>query len=97
MVQTIRTLGISPGQKLIIIEKPRALIRIFFSLLVITTATTWYDVKVSFDDPSFFNFYSLTGGKKYFEATGVDIFQGNVWVSNLSDKLLYISATEILH
>ena len=97
MVQTIRTLGISPGQKLIIIEKPRALIRIFFSLLVVTLATNWYDVKLSFDDPSFLNFYSLTGWRKYFEATGVDIFQGNVWVSNLSDKLLYISATEILH
>jgi len=84
-------------QQLIMLEKPCALIRIFFSLLVITSATSWYDVRMSFDDPSFFNFYSLNGRTKYFEATGVDIFQGNVWVHNYADKPLSISATEILH
>ena len=97
MAQTIRTVMIPAGEKLIAIEEPHALVRIFFSLLVITSTTTWHDVRVSFDDPSFSNFYSLTGGLKYFEATGVDIFQGNVWVRNLSDVPLYISATEILH
>jgi len=85
------------GQKTIMIEKPHALNRIFFSVMVITPTTTWYDVRMSFDDPMFSSFYSLTGWTKYFEARGVDIFQGNVWVRNYSDKDLYISATEILY
>ena len=97
MVQTVRTSMVPMGQKKIIIEKPQVLNRIFFSVLVITYATTWHDVRMSFDDPLFSSFYSLTGMKKYFEAEGVDIFQGNVWIFNLSDKDLYISATEILH
>ena len=96
MVQTVRTLMVPMGQKKIIIEKPQVLNRIFFSVLVITYATTWYDVRMSFDDPLFSSFYSLTGMKKYFEAEGVDIFQGNVWIFNLSDKDLYLSTTEIL-
>ena len=97
MVQTIRTHMVSMGQKKIVLEKPQVLNRIFFSVQVITYATTWHDVRMSFDDPLFSSFYSLTGMKKYFEAEGVDIFQGNVWIFNLSDKDLYISATEILH
>ena len=97
MVQTIHTVMIPAGQKKIIIEKPQVLNRIFFSVQVISAATTWYDVRLSFDDPLFSSFYSLTGMKKYFEAEGVDIFQGNVWVGNYSSEDLYISATEILH
>ena len=97
MVQTIRTHMVSMGQKKIILEKPQVLNRIFFSVLVIAAATTWYDVRMSFDDPLFSSFYSLTGMKKYFEAMGVDIFQGNIWIGNYSSEDLYISATEILH
>ena len=97
MAQTIHTVMIPAGQKKIIIEKPIVLSRIFFSLQLITSATTWYDVRVSFDDPLFSSFYSLTGMKKYFEAMGVDIFQGNIWAGNYSGEDLYISATEILH
>ena len=97
MVQTIHTVMIPAGQKKIIIEKPQVLNRIFFSVQVITAATTWYDVRMSFDDPLFSSSYSLTGMKKYFEAEGVDIFQGNIWVGNYSSEDLYISVTEILH
>ena len=97
MVQTVRTPMVPMGQKKIILEKPQVLNRIFFSVQVITAATTWHDVRMSFDDPLFSSFYSLTGIRKYFEARGVDISQGNVWISNQSDKDLYISTMEILH
>jgi len=97
MAQTVCTPMIPPGQKKIILGKPHSLQRIFFSLRVITSAASWYDVRVSFDDPLFSSFYSLTGQGKYFEARGVDIFQGNIWVCNYSSVDLYISATEILH
>ena len=97
MVQMIHTHMVPMGQKKIILEKPQVLNRIFFSVLVIAAATTWYDVRMSFDDPLFSSFYSLTGMRKYFEAEGVDIFQGNIWAGNYSGEDLYISATEILH
>jgi len=97
MAQTVCTPMVPVGQKKIILKKPTVLSRIFFSLQVITSATSWHDVRVSFDDPSFSSFYSLTGIRKYFEASGVDIFQGNIWVCNYASVDLYISATEILH
>ena len=85
------------GKKMIIFEKPLALHRIFFSARVISSPTRWYDMKLSFDDPTFFYFYSLNGPEKYFEARGVDIFQGNIWAMNNSDTNLDITLTEILH
>ena len=97
MAQTVCTLMLLPGQKKIILEKPHSLQRIFFSLRVITSAASWYDVRVSFDDPLFSSFYSLTGQGKYFEAKGVDIFQGNIWAYNVSYIDLWCACTEILH
>ena len=97
MVQTICTLMIPAGQRKIIIERPHSLRRIFFSVSVIVDQTGWYDSRMSFDDPQFLTSYALNGARKYFEAEGADIFQGNVWVYNASEKSLSYSATEILH
>ena len=97
MVQTICTLMIPQGQRKIIIERPRSLHRIFFSVGVVIDQAGWYDSRMSFDDPQFNMFYALNGVTKYFEAKGVDIFQGDVWIYNASDKSLSYSATEILH
>ena len=85
------------GKKKIILEKPIALRRVFFSARVIASQAQWYDMKISFDDPTFFYFYSLNGPEKYFEATGVDIFQGKIWAMNNSDTNLTMAVTEILH
>ena len=97
MVQTICTLMIPAGQRKIIIERPHSLSRIFFSVGVIIDQTGWYDSRMSFDDPQFLTSYALNGARKYFEAEGVDIFQGDVWILNASAKSLSYSATEILH
>ena len=97
MVQTICTLKILPGQRKIILERPHTLSRIFFSVLVIIAQDGWYDSRMSFDDPQFHTSYALNGARKYFEAQGVDIFQGDVWLYNASEKALSYSATEILH
>jgi len=97
MVQTICTLMIPAGQRKIILERPHSLHRIFFSVSVIVDQTGWYDSRMSFGDPQFFSSYALNGARKYFEAEGVDIFQGDVWIYNASDKSLSYSATEILH
>jgi len=97
MVQTACTLLIPAGKKMIVLEKPHKLNRIFFSVVTILSATSGYDIRVSFDDPLFLTYYSLRGSKKYFEAEGGDIFQGNIWVSNNSTADVEVAATEILH
>ena len=97
MVQTVYSVTILAGKKKILLEKPRRLRRIFFSIRAFADDMAWYETKISFDDPLFHSFYVLDGPAKYFEAEGVDIFQGNIWVYNLSNTDLLYSTTEILH
>ena len=97
MVQTVCTLMLSSGQKKIILERPHSLHRIFFSIGVVIDQMGWYDSRMSFDDPLFTTSYALNGVIKYCEAEGVDIFQGDIWLYNASEKSLSYSATEILH
>ena len=97
MAQTVCSHLILAGEKKIIVEKPHALQRIFFSICVVASQTSWYDVRMSFDEPKFCSYYPLNGPTKYFEAEGVNIFQGNVWVYNASDIDLLLAVTEILH
>ena len=97
MVQTICTLMIPAGQRKIILGRPHSLHRIFFSVGVIVDQTGWFDSRMSFDDPQFLSSYALNGAVKYFQAEGADIFQGDVWIYNASEKSLSYSATEILH
>ena len=97
MAQTVISINVSAGKKKIILEKPQALHRIFFSIQAFADQTAWYESKISFDDPLFLSFYVLDGSARYFEAKGEDIFQGNIWAFNVSDTSLLYSATEILH
>ena len=97
MVQTVRSITILAGEKTIIIEKPQALHRIFFSIQAFADQTAWYELKLSFGDPRFRSFYALDGSARYFEAKGEDIFQGDIWLYNVSDTHLLCSSTEILH
>ena len=96
MAQTLRTITLSAGDKTILITKPLVLHRIFASIRALADQDKWYQSKLSFDDPSFSSFYVLNGPGKYFEAKGEGIFQGNIWVQNLSDQNLEYTATEIL-
>ena len=96
MVQTVSTQWVLPGKKEIILKKPHISHRIFFSVYAVAGQTAWHDLRISFDDPLFFTYYALNGPKKYFEATGVDIFQGNIWAWNNSDTNLLLAMTEIL-
>jgi len=96
MVQTVRSINVLAGEKKIIIEKPRVLHRVFFSVQAFADQTAWHESKISFDDPQFLSFYALDGPARYFGARGEDIFQGNIWVFNLSTINLLYSATEIL-
>ena len=96
MVQTICTISVSTGGKKIILEKPRRLRRIFFLVQIIAPTEPMCKTMLSFDDPRFTFYYVLAGAVKYFESEGADIFQGNIWVKNVSGGDLEYSATEIL-
>ena len=96
MVQTVRSLTIPAGHKLIIIEKPLVLSRIFFGICAFAPQTSWYESYISFGDPQFLSYYVIDGPAKYFEARGEGIFQGDIWVRNVSGVDLFYSATEIL-
>ena len=97
MVQTLRSINVSAGEKKIVVEKPQALHRIFFSIQAFADQNVWLETKISFDDPQFRSFYVIDGPARYFEAKGEDIFQGNIWIFNVSDTNLLFSSTEILH
>ena len=97
MVQTICSINVLAGEKKIIVEKPQALHRIFFGIRAFAPYDEWLETKISFDDPEFCSFYVLDESARYFEAKGEDIFQGNIWVYNVSNTNLLYSATEILH
>ena len=97
MVQAVNSVLILLGEKKVVLEKPHILHRIFFSLRVLARLETWVDMKISFGDPLFLSHYRLNGPEKYFEATGPDIFQGDVWAFNNSDTNYWLMTTEILH
>jgi len=96
MAQTLRTVTLSAGDKMILVAKPLVLCRIFVSVRALADDDKWYQSKISFDDPSFSSFFVLNGPGKYFEAKGEGIFQGNIWGLNASTVSLQYTMTEIL-
>ena len=97
MVQTLVSKNLFPGKKIILFEKPHVLHRIFFSIRAMVEVGLSREMWLSFDDPDFFSHYAIDGSEKYFEARGVDIFQGNIWLLNYSASTVLFAATEILH
>ena len=97
MVQTVCTHLLAVGAKKIVLEKPNALKRVFFSVRLVAGETLNHELRMSFDDPLFYFFYTFNGPAKYFEADGADIFQGNVWLANMADNDLLCAVSEILH
>jgi len=96
MVQTVSSHKILAGEKRIVLEKPHTLHRIFFSVDKIAAQTSWYATWISFGDPQFLSYFTLSGSLNHFEAEGADIFQGDIWVQNISDQDFWYSVSEIL-
>ena len=97
MVQTVKTTEVPVGEIRLLFEKPHILRRVFFSIQVVLSVDTEYPLYVSFEDTRFVSYYRLSGQNRYFEATGDDIFQGEVWAYNYSNIGLNCALTEILH
>jgi len=96
MVQTLKSVRIYPGQSMILLEKPRVLHRIFYSIKVLTDLTMGHKSHISFDDPSFISYYILDGPVQQLEAKGEGICQGDIWAHNASSVELLFVMTEIL-
>ena len=97
MVQTLISKNVVGSEKFIHFEKPHVLQRIFFSIRVMVPSSLSREIWISFDDPAFHSYYTIDGPEKYFEAKGIDIFQGNIWLLNRSENDFPVAATEILH
>ena len=96
MVQTLASVTIPAGHKILLFEKPHVLSRVFLSIRALTDDTVWHQSMISFDDPAFHTYFVLDGPGKYFEAKGEGISQGDVWIYNSSAADLLFTATEIL-
>ena len=96
MVQTVCTHLVLVGNKIIMLKKPLVLKRIFFNIRALTNFSAWHEARISLGDPFFRSYFSLNGSEKNFMAEGEDIFQGNIWIANMSDVDILFTATEIL-
>jgi len=96
MVQTVRSVSIPSGGKLLVIEKPLVLSRIFFGVCAFAPQTSWYESQISLGDPSFRSSYVLGGPVNCFGARGEGIFQGDIWVQNISPSDLIFVTMETL-
>jgi len=96
MVQTVVYESLPVGQQKIFFEKPRVLCRIFFKISALIQPAWGYRLKISLGDPMFSSCYTLTGSNTFFESKGKGIFQGDIWVRNVSTAAVEYTATEIL-
>ena len=96
MAQTLKTQWVYNGWKAVLLEKPLASHRIFFSIRVLTDLSVGHKSHISFDDPAFSSYYTLDGRIQELEAKGEGISQGAIWAHNLSPIDLLFVMTEIL-
>ena len=96
MAQTLKTQWVYTGWKVILLEKPLASRRIFFSIKALADLTAWLKTLISFDDPTFMSHYVFDGPVQQLEAKGEGIFQGTIWAQNVSPKDIVFTLSEIL-
>ena len=96
MTQTARSQWIYSGWKIRLLDKPQVLNRIFFNVKVLTDPTNDYRIYLSLGDPGFFSYYVISKRVPYFEAKGDGIFQGDIWIQNVSTVDLLVTMAEIL-
>ena len=97
MAQRVWSQNVYTGWKVILLEKPLASCRIFFSIKTLADPAAWRRSLISFDDPTFVSHYVFDGPVQELEAKGEGIFQGAVWAHNVSPVDLIFVMTEILH
>ena len=98
MTQLVKTLSLSPYNKIILFESVSVLKRCFLGIYALDLIPSVMNyINISFGDINFTHHFTLSPYCKYFESKGKGIFQGNILVRNTSINLHHtISATEIL-
>ena len=96
MSQTVKSWTLVSGEYKKFLEKPHVLSRIYFKIAALLPLSSNYSSRISFDDPMFYTSYTLVASNLAFEAKGEGIFQGNIWVRNVSTITITYTATEIL-
>ena len=96
MAQTVKSQRVPSGWIVRLLNKPLVLNRIFFSVKMIADTTTDSKSYISLGDPTFATYYTLDKQVFFFEAKGEGIFQGVIWVKNVSTTDLLFVVTEIL-
>ena len=96
MAQTLKTQWVYSGWKAVLLEKPLASRRIFFGIRVLTDLSMGHRSHISFGDPAFSSYYTLDGPVQRLEAKGEGIFQGDIWVQNISPSDLIFVTMETL-
>jgi len=96
MVQRVKSIRLPSGHMGLFLERPHVLSRIFFKIIAILPMTVNYESRISFDDPLFSDYYTFLGTNTYLEAEGDGIFQGNIFVSNVSTVNILYSVMETL-
>ena len=96
MTLNFKTKYLPDGDVFAVFEAPRAMTRVFFGIYVVAWEDTSFSVHISFDDPKFVNFVSISNLKKYYEFECAYIPQGGIFVKKTSSATGSISAIEIL-
>ena len=97
MTQLVKTLSLSPYNKIILFESVSVLKRCFLGIYALDlTPSVMNYINISLGDINFTHHFTLSPYSIYFESNGKSIFQGNILARNTSDTTHWISATEIL-
>ena len=96
MAQTVKSQRVPSGWIVRLLNKPLVLNRIFFSVKMIADTTADSKSYISLGDPTFATYYTLNKQVFFFEAKGDGIFQGVIWIKNVSTTDLLFVVTEIL-
>jgi len=98
MVQTVKTIVLSPGDVAVFFESVNILKRCFFGIYTVNLSAPYLGfILISLGDDSFTNVFTLSYYKLFFEIGGKNIYQGTILVKNTSVSNTYrVTGTEIL-
>ena len=97
MTHIVKTLMISPYDKIMLFESVSVLKRCFLGIYALDLIPSVMDyINISFGDINFTQHFTLSPYCKYFECNGKSIYQGNILVKNTASNTHIITATEIL-
>jgi len=91
-----KTVYLGDSSPIPLFESPTVMRRIFFGVYIVAWADTAFAAHISFNDPHFVNYLTITNIKRGYEFECADIPQGIVFVRKQSDAVGWISAIEIL-